>query len=97
MSVEIKCVSDIHISKNDEGDVINIIYENVELKLYKYEKVREITFRIYNCYDASYEHECAIEIYVQKGGNYVFTFPYSMRGVAMITYDKLFKMLQNFN
>jgi hypothetical protein len=97
MAVEIKCNSAINIAKNDEGDVIKIVYENVEVKLFSYEKVKEIMFRVYNCYDGSYEHECAIEIVVDKGGDYVFTFPYSMRGIALIAYDKLFKMLQNFN
>jgi hypothetical protein len=97
MAVEINCNGAIHIAKNDENDIITISYENVKVKLYKYQVVREIMFRVYNCYDGSYEHECAIEIVVKDGGDFVFTFPYNMRGIALIAYDKLFKMLKDFN
>lgn len=95
--MNIKCDNpNLEIEKVDSLE-IKITFQNIVIQLYRHEKVQEILFKIYDCYDGLYEPSCLIEIILENGGSdIVFEFPYEYRYKVMEHYDMLGKLLKDF-
>jgi hypothetical protein len=97
MSTTIKCDNaSLDIEKVDHLE-IKITFQNIVIRLYKDDKVRELLFRMNDCYDGSYKASCSIEIILEKGASdIVFEFPYDYRYAVLQNYDMLRKLLKDF-